>query len=207
MMVSWMGHSVQGFRIVNFIIQSTYLILHFLFILVLYRRRQPTPVFLCGRLFMDLGFRSFHGNHCVHFLSREQQSLCVCCKLSVYREHDCGGILCHLDPVPLRHGSACLRSPVSYFSLSLPGNYLHFGVYQRNAPSFLYKADHGRACKPRSHVYSLSYMAVPDSVFGICHFFKVCMEIRKRSRETDFHVFSVSPAACSRRADPFDQWG
>lgn len=40
----WIGHSVQGFRIVNFIIQSTYLILHFLFILVLYRRRQPTPV-------------------------------------------------------------------------------------------------------------------------------------------------------------------
>lgn len=44
MNVTWMGYSVQGFRIVNFMIQSAYLILHFLFILVLYRRRQPTPV-------------------------------------------------------------------------------------------------------------------------------------------------------------------
>ncbi|MBQ1402335.1 MAG: hypothetical protein IIY90_03425, partial [Oscillospiraceae bacterium] len=33
-----------GFRIANLIIQSTYLVLHLLFILSLYRRRQPTPV-------------------------------------------------------------------------------------------------------------------------------------------------------------------
>ena len=33
-----------GFRIANLIIQSTYLVFHFLFILSLYRRRQPTPV-------------------------------------------------------------------------------------------------------------------------------------------------------------------
>ena len=40
----WMGHAVEGYRIVNLIIQSVYLVAHILFILALYRRRQPTPV-------------------------------------------------------------------------------------------------------------------------------------------------------------------
>ena len=35
---------MQGFRIVNLIMQSTYLIGHALFIVMLYRKRQPTPV-------------------------------------------------------------------------------------------------------------------------------------------------------------------
>lgn len=35
---------MQGFRIVNLIMQSAYLIGHALFIVMLYRKRQPTPV-------------------------------------------------------------------------------------------------------------------------------------------------------------------
>ena len=37
---------MELYRIVNFIIQSAYLIMHFLFIMVLYRRRQHSPVWI-----------------------------------------------------------------------------------------------------------------------------------------------------------------
>ncbi len=38
---------MELYRIINFIIQSAYLIMHLLFITVLYRRRQPSPVWIC----------------------------------------------------------------------------------------------------------------------------------------------------------------
>ena len=52
-----------GFRIANLIIQSTYLVFHFLFILSLYRRRQPTPVW---NWFFYLSVSLLHNNHLIY---------------------------------------------------------------------------------------------------------------------------------------------
>ena len=67
---------METYRIVNFIIQSAYLIMHLLFIMVLFRRRQPSPVwfwFFCfcvatwiwvsGRFMETIVYLFFPTNH------------------------------------------------------------------------------------------------------------------------------------------------
>ena len=55
---------MQGFRIVNLIMQSAYLIGHALFIVMLYRKRQPTPVwrwFFLAAIAMFYGVGNWNG--------------------------------------------------------------------------------------------------------------------------------------------------
>ena len=157
---------MELYRIVNFIIQSAYLIMHFLFIMALYRRRQSTPVWfwffsfcialwvwVSGRFMETIVYLFFPANNTFYQFAANYQ----------YIGDTTAGVF-YLLWVLYLSGRDRLAS----------SGWFRPRVHEPMASSVLHEARHGRACGPRSALFALPSVEFSSPACRLYRLHPVC---------------------------------